>query len=348
MANPDHLKTLKGGIENWNKWRSKHSEIKPDLSRADLSGAKLIQADLSQVDLSGSNLRKALLGQANCHRTDLRGCDLSGSVLWETDFLLANLSGASLCDSRLVGTHFRATELRGANLTGAKVGWTSFSNIDLSHTVGLETCIHEGPSTVGIDTIFKSGSTIPASFWFECGVPEQFITYAQSLVAQPFEFYSCFISYSTLDQEFADRLHADLQAEGVRCWFSPHDVRAGRRLNEQIEEAIRIYDRLLLILSPNSMNSEWVRTEIEKARRREKQERESGRPGQILFPLRLVSFEIIRDWECFDADTGKDSARDIREYFIPDFSNWKNRDSYQKEFLRLVRDLTAKKSSALL
>jgi len=27
---------------------------------------------------------------------------------------------------------------------------------------------------------------------------------------------------------------------------------------------------------------------------------------------------------CFDADTGKDSAREIREYFIPDFSNWKN------------------------
>ena len=34
-----------------------------------------------------------------------------------------------------------------------------------------------------------------------------------------------------------------------------------------------------------------------------------------------------------------DCARDIREYFIPDFSNWKDHDSYQKAFERLVRDL---------
>ena len=38
----------------------------------------------------------------------------------------------------------------------------------------------------------------------------------------------------------------------------------------------------------------------------------------------FVAFETLRDWECFDGDTGKDSAREIREYFIPDFSNWKD------------------------
>jgi len=39
--------------------------------------------------------------------------------------------------------------------------------------------------------------------------------------------------------------------------------------------------------------------------------------------------------------TGKDSAREVREYFIPDFSYWKDHDSYRKAFERLVRDLTA-------
>jgi hypothetical protein len=53
-------------------------------------------------------------------------------------------------------------------------------------------------------------------------------------------------------------------------------------------------------------------------------------------------FEAIRDWEAFDADTGKDSARAIREYFIPDFSRWKDHDSYQKAFDQLLRDLQAK------
>ena len=48
--------------------------------------------------------------------------------------------------------------------------------------------------------------------------------------------------------------------------------------------------------------------------------------------VRLVGFERLRDWECFDGDAEKDSARGIREYFIPDFSNWKAHDSYRQHF----------------
>ena len=90
------------------------------------------------------------------------------------------------------------------------------------------------------------------------------------------------------------------------------------------------------MLSLDSMSSEWVKREIAKARRREMHEKK-----QVLFSVRLVSFETIRDWECFDADTGKDSAREIREYFIPDFSDWKNPDSYDAAFGRLLQDLKA-------
>jgi hypothetical protein len=132
----------------------------------------------------------------------------------------------------------------------------------------------------------------------------------------------------------ADRLHADLQSKRVRCWFAPHDVQGGRKLHEQIDEAIRLHDKLLLILSPHSMESEWVKTEIAKARKREVRDQR-----RVLFPIRLAPFETLRDWECFDADTGKDSAREIREYFIPDFSNWKDHDSYQEAFQRLIDDL---------
>src|SRR4051794_24348945 len=67
-------------------------------------------------------------------------------------------------------------------------------------------------------------------------------------------------------------------------------------------------------------------------------------PGQRRTTKRCCSrsgferFEALRDWECFDADTDKDSARNIREYFIPDFSNWKDQDSYKAAFERLLRD----------
>ena len=45
---------------------------------------------------------------------------------------------------------------------------------------------------------------------------------------------------------------------------------------------------------------------------------------------------MIRHWKLFDTDIGVDSAREIREYFIADFSNWKNHDSYH---MRLLGDL---------
>jgi hypothetical protein len=39
-------------------------------------------------------------------------------------------------------------------------------------------------------------------------------------------------------------------------------------------------------------------------------------------------------------NSGRD-PHEIREYFIPDFSNWEDRDSYQTAFQRLVKDLKA-------
>jgi hypothetical protein len=61
---------------------------------------------------------------------------------------------------------------------------------------------------------------------------------------------------------------------------------------------------------------------------------------QMLFPVSVVHYDDIRDWKCFDAGTGIDSAREMRESLIAD-SNWKGHESYQKEFaflLRVARD----------
>ena len=52
----------------------------------------------------------------------------------------------------------------------------------------------------------------------------------------------------------------------------------------------------------------------------------------------------LRDWTCFDANTGKDLAVEVREYFIPDFSNWKNHDAFESAFARLKKDLEAENS----
>lgn len=330
MANRRHLAWLKKG-------------------RLTLAGVDLRGADLTRVDLSCVDLRKASLIGADLRRafgsfTDLREADLTGANLARVHLRFANLcrvdlQGADLQEANLYGVDLQLANLSGAKLTGAKfigpkMGGTILGNVDLSTVHALETVEHQGPSTISTDTLYRSRGQIPEVFLRGAGVPEDIITHVRILVGRPFEFYSCFISYSSKDEEFAKRLYADLNKRGVSCWFAPEDIHGGRKLEEQIDQAIRFYERLLLILSSYSMNSEWVKTEIAKARNRELQEKR-----QVLFPVRLVSYEAIRGWECFDADTGKDSAREIREYFIPDFSNWKKHEAYQVAFHQLLRGL---------
>ena len=153
---------------------------------------------------------------------------------------------------------------------------------------------------------------------------------------EPIQYQSCFISYSTKDDEFARRLYDKMRGNKLRVWFAPEDMQGGKKLYEQIERAIQVNDRLLLVLSENSMDSEWVKTEIRRARKVEIAEQR-----QKLFPIRLVGFDHIRDWKCFDADIGKDLAVEIREYHIPDFSNWKDHDAFEAAFADLLRDLRA-------
>ena len=135
------------------------------------------------------------------------------------------------------------------------------------------------------------------------------------------------------DEEFARRLHEKMRGEKLRVWFAPKDMQGGQKLIEQIDRAIQVNDRLLLVLSEHSLNSEWVRREIQRARATERVEQR-----QKLFPIRLVSIDRIRDWRCDDADTGEDLAEKIREDHIPDFSNWKNHDALESAFADLHRD----------
>jgi hypothetical protein len=123
-----------------------------------------------------------------------------------------------------------------------------------------------------------------------------------------------------------------MREDKLRVWYAPEDMKSGRKLHEQIDSAIKLHDKLLIVLTKHSMNSEWVKLEIRKARKREQDE---GR--RILFPIGLVPFKVIEKWTAFD-DEGKDMAAEIREYFIPDFSNWKDHDSFEVAYQRLMKD----------
>jgi TIR domain/Pentapeptide repeats (8 copies) len=358
MANKEHLKILNKGVATWNAWRRKHPNSLPNLRGANLAEANLENADLSLADLEEANLSEANLAEADLSdarlaKANVSGAQLFDAVLWETDLrdakicgaklLYANLSEAKmirsdLSEALLTGAQLVGTDLSGANLSDAEMGWTILGDIDLSTSKGLESVTHAGPSTIGVDTLYRSRGRIPEVFLRGAGVPEEFITQIPALVASvsPIQFQSCFISYSHRDEEFAKRLHAAMRAENLRVWFAPEEMKGGKKLHEQIFQAIQVHDRLLLVLSTESMKSEWVITEIKRAK---KVEREENR--RKLFPIRLVDFETIQNWECFDADSGKDLAAEVREYYIPDFTNWKDHDSFEREFAKLLRDLKA-------
>ena len=248
-------------------------------------------------------------------RPDLRGANLSE----------ANLIGAKLSGAGLSGANLSWANLSGADLSHAILMETVFGNTNLSGTKGLESCSYIGPSTVDHRTLAKSGK-LPLKFLRGVGLPDTFIDYLPSLLGDALEFYSCFISYSSKDQKFAKRLHADLQDKGVRCWFAPEDLKIGARTRPAIDEAIRIRDKLLLILSERSIESDWVEKEVETAF-----EEESRRKETVLFPIRLDN-KVMETDEAWAAD-----IRRTRN--IGDFRHWKDHDAYQEALNRLIRDL---------
>ena len=72
MANPEHLEILKRGVEEWNEWRGRNKETKPDLSVADLSPANFTRTNLNDANLNYANLSWANFYSANLRRAVTR------------------------------------------------------------------------------------------------------------------------------------------------------------------------------------------------------------------------------------------------------------------------------------
>ena len=298
-----------------------------NLKRADLIEANFSGADLSRANLSGVNLSRAVLHGANLSEAILDGGNLIGA-----DLSRANLSRADLSQANLSWVNLSWANLGRADLTHAQLGETIFVNIVLTKVKGLDSCKHIGPSAVDHRTLQRSDE-LPLVFLQGCGLPNTFIDYLPALLNQPIQHYSCFISYSSEDDAFAQRLHADLQDKGVRCWFAPEDLPWGRKILDEIDKAIRVHEKLLLILSKYAIDSEWVEDEVTKAYAEERRRKQT-----ILFPIRIdkAVMETEEPWAV--------KLRDGRN--IGDFSNWKNHNDYQKGLERLLRDLEIEKDAS--
>jgi hypothetical protein len=345
MANQEHLKILKQGVEAWNKWRKKNPKIKPELRAADLIGTKLSGADLSRASLSGASLSGANLSGADLTEAYLGGANLYSASLSRASLKGADLSGAYLNDAKLSRADLFGAKLSRTDFSRAKLLETHFAKTNLINAKNLDECYHLGPSTIDQRTFERSGN-LPNKFLRGCGLndwqieatklynpklrPNQIMDIQQRVFelrsGKPIQTTNLFISYSHADKKFVEHLEDYLEDRRVLYWRDVHDAPAGP-LEEIVIRAMRHNPAVLLILSHHSVESDWVEYEAKKARELEK---ESGR--HVLCPVALDESWKTCNWE-------EKLRMQIQKYNILDFSDWQNDDNFEAKFNRLLEGL---------
>jgi|SRR5690242_8892114 hypothetical protein len=110
------------------------------------------------------------------------------------------------CNSIAAEANLSEADLVGADLVGAHLGGTVLSNVDLSGCKNLEKVHHLAPSSIDVRTLQRSGPLpLPLVFLRGVGLPDTLIEYLPSLLGQAIQHYSCFIGYSSKDEEFVHR-----------------------------------------------------------------------------------------------------------------------------------------------
>ena len=71
-----------------------------------------------------------------------------------------------------------------------------------------------------------------------------------------------FISYTSSDGKFADKLATDLSSFGAYIFYAKWEIKVGDSIVDKINKALTTHDYLVVILSKNSVNSEWVQREL--------------------------------------------------------------------------------------
>jgi uncharacterized protein YjbI with pentapeptide repeats len=354
------LKLLKGGTEGVAEWnrRRKAGESIPNLYKFKLIGADLSGANLAEADLRGAELGSSYLSRASFQETNLGNANLRDAQLIEAFLRQANLNKADLCGANLSGAYLSGADFSRANLSGANLkecacGGGVFAHLDLSEVLGLDSGRHLSPSTIGTDTLLLSKGKIPEAFLRGCGLspwevlsqrlysPELTPAGLSELQYQIFDAWTkgrsmlngCFISYSWKDTKMVENLRNRLLAEGINVWLDRHDMNAGV-IQDQVWRAIQVHHVVIIVLSKDSGESDWVENELEMARNKEK---EQERP--VLCPIALDdTWKEKLAAKDRPGDPSRQLWRTLQQKLIVDFSGWETK-RFDEPFQKLVRGL---------
>ncbi|MBF8267178.1 MAG: pentapeptide repeat protein [Dehalococcoidia bacterium] len=323
MANPEHVQVVRGGSAAIALWRSQHPRARLDLSGANLPQANLIGAFLIEANLIGANLIMANLIMANLSWADLTGANLFGANLPRADLTGANLSGADLTAADLSWANLTET-----NLTGARCGSTTFANCDLAQCLGLESVVHSDPSSIGIDTIIRSGGSIPEAFLLGAGVPKALLDALPAILAKV-PYHSCFIAYGEPDRAFAERLVKDLRTKGVLTWIYSMDATPGEPTWREIIQKRREADKMVVLCSAPALVRDGVLKEVEE---------QIGEDPDKMVPVSLDNL-----WKADGFRVMRVVGQDLKPFLLDkNYADFSDASSYEKSLGRLLKALERK------
>lgn len=289
-----------------------------DFGYIDFSGATFINCSFTNCKFSDSDVGHTKIQNSKFTNCYLGHCSFFRACFYKTKIINCYFGHTTLSEARIENTTIKESIFHN----------TIFYRTEFIGVKGLETSKYEGMNLFDTFSI-PEWKNLPLNFVRGLGVPEFIINILNNPDKNAINFFSCFISYASTDYQFANKLYADLQSIGIRCWFAPEHLNIGDKIRRKIDESINIYDKLLIILSESSVNSHWVEHEVEAALEKEIERREA-----VLFPIRLDDCiqNIRQGW----------AAKIKRERNIGDFSNYKNESEYKRAFKKLVESLKNK------
>lgn len=305
---------------------------------AAFKGTLFERGRITNSQCAGWDLNGSFFQSCHIFGSDFREVNFGETRVAQTSIDISDLSEGSFLNSEFIHNHLDRCKVEGTQFRGMSVANTVFEDIDFSRAEGVNEIIFSSRCILDPHTLAKSRD-LPLPFLRGCGFSDTFIDYIPTLFSNGMEFYSCFISYSSLDKAFAKRLHDALQGRGVRCWLDEHQILPGDKIHHEIDQGIKLWDKVLLCCSENSLGegtSWWVENEIESAFKKERSLRkQKGEDVLALIPLDLDGYLFSDD--CENAYQSQIQSRNAGR-----FQGWESsNDLFEEELDKVVRALRA-------
>lgn len=113
---------------------------------------------------------------------------------------------------------------------------------------------------------------------------------------KPIYKYDVFISYSTIDTSIANELRKSIENEGLSCFMSEKDIPTASPWVDEIRNAIHLSKRVLLLITPRSIDRPWILLETGAAWALQKELIPAlmfVSPSDLVEPIRRYQAQII-------------------------------------------------------